>query len=76
MNDCRVKILDYCSKIRDYCVKIRAWDPVWGPNDKIYHLASVSRANKPFWHLPAYLCEEFLPKYIPSRQLINCAGSF
>lgn len=57
-------------------MKICAWDPIWGPNDNLYHLASVPQVNKPFWHLPSYLCDEYLPKYIPPRKLINCAGSF
>ena len=57
-------------------MKIYAWDPIWGPDNKIYHLASIPQYGKAFWHLPAYLCDEYLPKYRPPRDLINCAGSF
>jgi hypothetical protein len=57
---------------------VPAWDPTWGPEKKIYHLATPSFTNKniPFWHRPTVLCENFKPIFITKKSLVQCAGTF
>ena len=57
---------------------VPAWDPTWGPKNKIYHLATPAYTDKdiPFWHRPTVLCENFKPIYITDKSLIQCAGTF
>ena len=56
--------------------RICAWDPMWGPNNQIWHLAAIPHSNIPFWHLDAALCVEYSNIYSCPKELIQCAGSF
>ena len=57
---------------------VPAWDPTWGPEKKIYHLATPSFTNKniPFWHRPTVLCENFKPIFITKNLLFNVLVHF